>query len=49
MKDLFFLPFLLLFLIALDRKNGGKPRFFYVYLTFLTLYLGAVVIYMIIN
>jgi hypothetical protein len=35
---------LLLFLVALDRKNEGKPRFLYICLTFLTLYLGFVVL-----
>lgn len=44
MTDILFIVLLLLFLVALDRKNEGKPRFLYICLTFLTLYLGFVVL-----
>lgn len=49
MPDVLFLLLLLLFLIALDRKNEGKPGFFHICLIFLALYLGAAVLNMIIN
>lgn len=43
-EDILFVALLLLFLVALDKKNEGKPLFFYICLTLLTLYLGFVVL-----
>ncbi|MFF0733779.1 hypothetical protein ACFYVK_19405 [Streptomyces chartreusis] len=44
MEDILFVALLLLFLVALDKKNEGKSRLFYICLAFLALYLGFVVL-----
>lgn len=49
MEDILFVALLLLFLVALDKKNEGKSLFFYICLTLLTLYLGFVVLNTIID